>query len=45
VFIPCINTVAAMKQARMITRFWGWKIHGRADIENDIWGIRIWRTA
>lgn len=44
-FIPAINTVEAIKQVRMITNFWEWKVHAKVGIENDIWGVRIWRTA
>lgn len=43
VFIPCINTIEAMRQVRTITKFWGWRIHGKAMAKNDIWGLRIWR--
>ena len=44
VFIPCLNTPEALRQVRMVTNFWGWKMQGRACIENDIWGLRIWRV-
>jgi len=44
-FIPTVNTVEAARQVRKITRFWEWKVQVRACIENDIWGLRVWRTA
>jgi phosphoribosylamine-glycine ligase len=44
VFIPCINTDKAMKQAAAITLEKGYKTEGRIVVENNILGIRIWRT-
>ena len=44
VFIPCINTDEAMKQAAAITLEKGYKTEGRIVVENNILGIRIWRT-
>ena len=44
VFIPCINTDEAMKQAAAITLEKGYKTEGRVVVENSILGIRIWRT-
>jgi len=44
VFIPCINTDEAMKQAAAITLEKGYKTEGRIVVENNILGVRIWRT-
>ena len=44
VFIPCINTDKAMQQAAAITLEKGYKTEGRIVVENNILGIRIWRT-
>ena len=43
VFIPCINTEEAMRQAAKITVKKDYKTEARVVIENDILGIRIWR--
>lgn len=45
VFFPCLNTVEAKRQAKSHFQFRGWELVARAQIENDIWGLRIWRTA
>ena len=44
VFIPCINTEEAMRQAAEITVRKGYETEARVTIENEILGIRIWRT-
>lgn len=44
VFIPCIDTEEAMRQAAKITVRKGYKTEARVTIENEILGIRIWRT-
>jgi hypothetical protein len=44
VFIPCINTDKAMKQAAAITLEKGYKTEGRVVVESGVLGIRIWRT-
>tara|TARA_R110000824_G_scaffold345827_1_gene532545 strand:- start:875 stop:1102 length:228 start_codon:yes stop_codon:yes gene_type:complete len=43
-FIPCINTEEAMRQAAKILVDKSYKMEARAVIEEDILGIRIWRT-
>ena len=43
VFVPCINTEEAMRQAAKITVSKGYKTEARVTIEDDILGIRIWR--
>jgi len=44
VFIPCINTEEAMKQAAKIVVEKDFKTEARVVIEDEILGIRIWRT-
>tara|TARA_R110000787_G_scaffold225292_1_gene333276 strand:+ start:428 stop:655 length:228 start_codon:yes stop_codon:yes gene_type:complete len=44
VFIPCINTEEAMRQAAKILVDKEYKTEARVVIEGDILGIRIWRT-
>ena len=44
VFIPCINTEEAMRQAAKILVAKDYKTEARVVIENEILGIRIWRT-
>lgn len=45
IFFPCINTVEAKAQVKSHFRLRGWEVVMRAQIEHDIWGLRIWRTA
>jgi len=45
VFIPCINVALADKQVRAIFARRHWEIRVAVRTENDILGIRIWRTA
>lgn len=45
VFIPCVNTTAAVKQVRGVFERRQWEFESRVRIENNIWGIRIWRSA
>ena len=44
VFIPCINTELAKKQASKIFEFMGWIIHSEIRVENGKYGVRIWRV-
>ena len=44
VFIPCINTEEAVKQAAKIMADKSYKTEMKVAIENKILGIRIWRT-
>tara|TARA_R100001143_G_C3283567_1_gene97870 strand:+ start:289 stop:516 length:228 start_codon:yes stop_codon:yes gene_type:complete len=44
VFIPCINTEEAMKQAAKIVVEKDFKTEARVVVEDEILGIRIWRT-
>jgi phosphoribosylamine-glycine ligase len=43
VFIPCINTEEAMRQAAKIVVGKDFKTEARVVIEDEILGIRIWR--
>ena len=44
VFIPCINTEEAMRQSAKILVSKDYKTEARVVVENEILGIRIWRT-
>lgn len=44
VFIPCINTEEAMRQAAKILVAKDYKTEARVVVEDEILGIRIWRT-
>lgn len=45
VFLPCINTTEALKQAGGIFARRGWEMRVAIRPENDLWGVRIWRVA
>jgi hypothetical protein len=45
VFVPCINTTEALKQVGGIFTRRGWEMRVVIRAENDIWGVRIWRSA
>jgi hypothetical protein len=45
VFIPCVNTSSAIKQARGVAKRREWEIRVAISIERSILGVRIWRTA
>ena len=45
VFIPCINTEEAMRQAAKIVVGKGYETEARVVIESEILGVRIWRTS
>ena len=44
VFIPCIDTTAARSQARSVAVRRKWTIKVTPQIENQLFGVRIWRT-
>tara|TARA_R100000995_G_C3418668_1_gene92822 strand:- start:67 stop:294 length:228 start_codon:yes stop_codon:yes gene_type:complete len=44
VFVPCINTEEAMRQAAKIVVDKGYKTEAKVVVEDKILGIRIWRT-
>ncbi len=43
IFIPCINIDEATKQAKDIALIKGWEILTRVTIEDNKFGLRIWR--
>lgn len=45
VFLPCIDTSLAIKQAGGIFARRGWRMRVAIRAENQIWGVRIWRIA
>jgi len=44
VFLPCINTEEAKKQVDKIAEAKGWKLQTQARIEDERFGLRIWRV-
>ena len=44
VFIPCVNNVKAKEQLHKIIADKGWRAEIRTRIENEMFGVRIWRT-
>jgi hypothetical protein len=44
IFVPCINTEEAIKQAETIFKDKEWQCEYRVRIEDDKLGVRIWRT-
>ena len=45
VFIPCIDTEEAVKQATKVAARYGYKMQYAVVIEKQHLGVRIWRTA
>lgn len=45
IFVPCINTTAAVKQARAVAKVNSWAFEYRIRIEDGKLGVRVWRTA
>ena len=43
-FIPCVNTEEAMRQAAKILVGRDYKTEARVVVEDEILGVRIWRT-
>ena len=43
-FVPCINTEKAKSELKRDSNKLGIKIRTRAMIENNKWGIRVWRV-
>jgi len=43
IFVPCINTPQAIKQAKAITKGEGWDIETRVRVESGKLGVRVWR--
>lgn len=43
-FVPCINTEEAKKQIAKIAKTKGWEMQVHVRIEDDKFGVRMWRT-
>lgn len=43
-FIPCINTEEAKKQIAKIAKKKGWEVQVHVHIEDERFGVRMWRT-
>jgi hypothetical protein len=43
VFIPCVNTEKAKQQMKKIAEDKSWQVAVRVCIENEMFGVRIWR--
>jgi len=44
VFVPCVNTEEAIKQASKVFKQKGWEFTSSCCIEDGKWGVRFWRT-
>ena len=44
VFVPCVDTDKAKQQIKKIAEVKEWAVEVRVRIENDMFGVRIWRT-
>jgi len=44
VFIPCIDTEKAKQQLEKVAELKSWQVEMRVRIENEMFGVRIWRT-
>jgi hypothetical protein len=44
VFVPCVDTDKAKNQANKIANLKGWTFEFRVRVENDMFGVRIWRV-
>lgn len=45
VFVPCLNTSSAIRDARKIFGRRGWSARFKICAHNHVWGVRIWRIA
>lgn len=43
IFVPCVDTDKAIKQVKNIALIKGWEIVTRVTIENNKFGLRVWR--
>tara|TARA_R110000796_G_scaffold16684_3_gene51976 strand:- start:3225 stop:3380 length:156 start_codon:yes stop_codon:yes gene_type:complete len=43
VFIPCIDTQKAKEQVQEVAERNLWQVTARVRIENEMFGVRIWR--
>ena len=44
VFVPCIDTEKAKQQLEKVAELKSWQVDMRVRIENEMFGVRIWRT-
>ena len=44
VFVPCIDTEKAKQQLEKVAELKSWQVEMRVRIENEMFGVRIWRT-
>ena len=44
VFVPCVDTDKAKAQANKVAEIKGWTFEMRVRVENDMFGVRIWRV-
>jgi len=44
VFVPCVNTSKLKLQLKNIEQLKGWNLKATPKIENQQFGVRIWRT-
>ena len=44
VFVPCIDTEKAKRQLEKVAELKSWQVAMRVRIENEMFGVRIWRT-
>ena len=43
IFVPCVDTDKAIKQVKNIALIKGWEVVTRVTIENNKFGLRVWR--
>jgi|TARA_R110000803_G_scaffold30300_1_gene68405 hypothetical protein len=44
VFLPCIDTEKTKQQIAKIAELKAWQVEMRVRIEDEMFGVRIWRT-
>ena len=44
VFVPCIDTEKAKQQLEKVAELKSWQVEMRVRIEDEMFGVRIWRT-
>jgi hypothetical protein len=43
IFIPCLDTDAALVEVTKVTKRLGYKIKSQVSVDKGIYGLRIWR--
>ena len=43
VFVPCVTTAEATKQLKKVAKARGWKVKVQVRIEDERFGVRMWR--